>query len=713
MGGNNLHKSIIDHAPVGYLYSTIMYDENGDPEDYQIVEANKYFASMVGLETEDLIGKKISRIYEDIKTDKSSWEEVYNNIIDHYKKKDFEYYCKFIDKHYRVKSYNPKEGHLITYFINLTKDQEDTKERILYSTIEFTQELLTNKDHYSALSNGIEMLGNAAKVDRVYYWENHYDQQLGEWFTSQKIEWCLGNVHQQIDNPELQNVPFEEVGDFIGPLSQNKSFNSHIKDIDSTRSRTKQMLEDQGILSILVLPVFVKGVFRGFIGFDSCKAEKEWSHVEISLLNSFILLYVKSIERNILEKRLVQANKNVNNFFHMVQDLLFVLDFEGKIIGMNQTALERLHYSREELLGKHISLLHPQDKAKEVEKNLQDFIEGEIDYCNMLALTKNGEMFPVEIKVSEGLWDKEKALFAVSKDRTELSMSEEKFSKAFNNSGVSMFITKFEDGEFLEVNDTFLDLIGYKKEDILGKNILDIKMVKGLQNREIFTKEIEAHKKILDMEIEISTKDNGSRTGLLNVVPLNMTNEVWLLSSIIDITKRIQYEEKILELSNRDYLTGIYNRRFLYQRAEEILEEYKRNGKDFSISIIDIDDFKAINDSFGHQAGDGILKEFTKIVGENLRIYDILGRYGGEEFIIIFNNSNKENSKIVLERISNLVNNTIFTFGNHHIQLSFSAGVSNCKELSKDEITIDKLVDLADKRMYIAKNRGKNTIVAR
>ena len=94
-----------------------------------------------------------------------------------------------------------------------------------------------------------------------------------------------------------------------------------------------------------------------------------------------------------------------------------------------------------------------------------------------------------------------------------------------------------------------------------------------------------------------------------------------------------------------------------------------------------------------------------------MRLYDILGRFGGQEFIVILNHSNIEESKVVLERISNIVSNRTFISNGNQIQLSFSAGISSCEELGEDEISIDRLVGIADKRMYIAKNSGKGKIV--
>lgn len=593
----------------------------------------------------------------------------------------------------------------------INKRHNQIKERILYSAMDFTQELLTNDNLDHALSNGIHMLGNATQVDRVYYWENHYDQQSKRWLTSQKFEWCLHNVESQMDNPKLQNVPFNQSRDLIGTLSQNKIFSSHTKDMKDGKNSTKQVLKAQGILSILVIPIFVKNKFRGFIGFDSCHIEKEWSQVEISLLNSFVLLYEKALERKCLEKRVAQSKENFLNFFHMIQDLLFVLDLEGNIIEVNENVLATFNYSKEELLGKSVLMLHPKDKAEDVQKTIEDLVAKKIESCNIPAITKEGHIFPVETRTSEGLWNGEPVIFAVSKNISELSVSEEKFSKAFNNSGISMFISKFEEGEFLDVNDTFVDFTGYTREELIGQNAFDLQLIKSHKNREMLKEKIESDNQISGLEIEIKSKNNGIRTGLVNIVPLNINHEKRLLSSIIDITDRVEYEKQLLEVSNRDSLTGIYNRHCVYHKAKQIIQEYKQNGKVFSVGIIDIDNFKAVNDEYGHQVGDYVLIEFAKSIDDSLRLYDILGRYGGEEFIVILNHSNKEGSNTVLERALNIVRNKTFVCGGNEIRLTFSAGISSSEDLEKDELSIDKLVEIADKRMYIAKKSGKNRIV--
>ena len=135
-------------------------------------------------------------------------------------------------------------------------------------------------------------------------------------------------------------------------------------------------------------------------------------------------------------------------------------------------------------------------------------ISKEIDYCNIPAITSTGKIFPVETKVSEGLWNGNKVLFAVSKDISELTMSEEKFSNAFNHSGVSMFISKFENGEILEVNDKLLDYTGYRRDELIGNTTLDLQIIHGFEDRDFIKKEIGLYNKISDLELKITNKSN-------------------------------------------------------------------------------------------------------------------------------------------------------------------------------------------------------------
>lgn len=386
------------------------------------------------------------------------------------------------------------------------------------------------------------MIGNAAKADQVYYWESEYQEETMEWLISQKIEWNSRNKKIKMANPELQKVAFKKSDDLIKELMKNESFILRLKDCDQNHS-AKKFLQSQDFSSCLIIPIFVEGKLKGSMGFNSYHAEKKWSELEISLLTSFILLYEKAFERNKLKERILQSKNNFYNFFNMTQEFLFVIDEEGHIIENNHNVLNKLHYDEDQLKGKKIFELYSNKNQEKVRANLEGILKERDNFIDVPILTKEGKEIPVQTEFSKGTWNKKPVIFAVLKNITELTLSEAKFSKAFNNGGLAKFISKYEDGEFVEVNDTFIKFLGYTREEIIGQTTLAIKMTKDYDNREIFKQMLKEDNKIEDLEINYIRKDGSQRVGLTNIVPLTINNEKHLLSSIIDISERIKYEK--------------------------------------------------------------------------------------------------------------------------------------------------------------------------
>ncbi len=169
------------------------------------------------------------------------------------------------------------------------------------------------------------------------------------------------------------------------------------------------------------------------------------------------------------------------------------------------------------------------------------------------------------------------------------------------------------------------------------------------------------------------------------------------------LEKTIELEE----LAIKDPLTGLFNRRKLFEEITSFINRYDRMQEIFSIIMIDLDLFKEINDQYGHDVGDYILKSFSDFMTEAIRENDLLVRYGGEEFVILFENVGRETAKEILDRILDELNIKIHEFKGHTIQISFSAGISDVTE-SKDSYT---LIKLADQRMYDAKESGRNQVL--
>lgn len=149
-----------------------------------------------------------------------------------------------------------------------------------------------------------------------------------------------------------------------------------------------------------------------------------------------------------------------------------------------------------------------------------------------------------------------------------------------------------------------------------------------------------------------------------------------------------------------DDLTQALNKKPFFEKLSEELERAKRGKSFLAFMVIDIDDFKIVNDTYGHDVGDLILKAFSDILRENMRKYDVLGRIGGEEFAIIASNCPREESISVAERIRKSVEDYIFTKG---IRITASIGISNNMS--------ENIFRQADKAMYESKDCGKNRVV--
>ncbi|PKM99517.1 MAG: hypothetical protein CVU78_05910 [Elusimicrobia bacterium HGW-Elusimicrobia-2] len=173
------------------------------------------------------------------------------------------------------------------------------------------------------------------------------------------------------------------------------------------------------------------------------------------------------------------------------------------------------------------------------------------------------------------------------------------------------------------------------------------------------------------------------------------------ISSIIVQTKALH---KTIKLSNVDGLTGLYNHRFFHERMEKELYRAQQYDMNFSLMILDIDDFKKFNDNHGHLAGDRHLKSMAKIMRFILRETDFIARYGGEEFAVILPEASIEGARIAAERIRKAVENQNFGEG---LRSTVSIGIAAYPDhgVKKNDI-----IDKADKALYKAKGTGKNRV---
>ena len=172
----------------------------------------------------------------------------------------------------------------------------------------------------------------------------------------------------------------------------------------------------------------------------------------------------------------------------------------------------------------------------------------------------------------------------------------------------------------------------------------------------------------------------------------------------------MKLHENIKQLGLLDPLTGVNNRRFFDQRAQEEITLTIRNKASLSCLFIDIDHFKKINDLHGHQAGDAVLKHLASLLNSTMRTSDLLARYGGEEFVVILTNTGNDAAYDIAERIRTKISTTPFDIGSSEpLSITLSIGLTTINDRS-DITTTSQLVIIADQAMYAAKNAGRDNV---
>ncbi len=171
----------------------------------------------------------------------------------------------------------------------------------------------------------------------------------------------------------------------------------------------------------------------------------------------------------------------------------------------------------------------------------------------------------------------------------------------------------------------------------------------------------------------------------------------------------IESERKLEQLAHYDSLTGIRNRRMVLKCLNNEWERSQREGSSLSVIMLDIDHFKNINDTYGHEGGDHLLKDYTRIVEQQLRPYDILGRMGGEEFLIVLPRINEAETQRIAERVRKAVETALLSIGDSRtVKITTSVGATM---KSSQDADANMLLRRADEALYSAKHQGRNRVV--
>lgn len=260
------------------------------------------------------------------------------------------------------------------------------------------------------------------------------------------------------------------------------------------------------------------------------------------------------------------------------------------------------------------------------------------------------------------------------------------------------------------------EITGYKKEEIVNKRCYDnilrhvddegtllcktrCPLVKAMEKGEVVSENVYLHdKEGARIPVYVETIPVRNRKGEI-VGAVERFSQSWGLSLVRENIQKLQKDAYI------DQLTQIPNRRYLEKKIEEAIKEVKALDRTNGFLFIDIDDFKKLNDTYGHLVGDRVLRVVSQTILSNIKPQDTVGRYGGEEFAVILKDINEENLKKIATTLRILINHSSVDLGDKELATTVSIG---CTLVRKDD-TVESLIKRADALMYEAKKAGKNT----
>lgn len=266
---------------------------------------------------------------------------------------------------------------------------------------------------------------------------------------------------------------------------------------------------------------------------------------------------------------------------------------------------------------------------------------------------------------------------------------------------------------------------GIEALQIIHNNSIDV-IISGLQLYELtgieLLRRLQLDEELCDIPFVILTADNTTRTKI-NLLEQGASDYIVLPIDNGELVARIKVQLKmktmqdnlkrsnrlLLNLSSTDALTNLYNRRVLMQTLEREFERHSRSGKTLSLLMLDLDHFKAVNDTYGHVNGDVVLVSLAKILKEYLRPYDVATRFGGEEFALVLPNTDISAASDVGERLRLAVAAIKFSGEIRNLNITCSIGISCFPNARVGDI--DQLLQDADQALYQAKRDGRNRVV--
>lgn len=401
----------------------------------------------------------------------------------------------------------------------------------------------------------------------------------------------------------------------------------------------------------------------------------------------------------------------LENAVNAAEHGIFITDPTGMLTRVNPAFCRITGYSSKELLGRNMSILQSGATSRDYYADLWSTINRGDTWRNEIVNQRRDGTLYWAFQVIAPVLDARNTVthfVGIQHDITENRTLQAELDAVFTNTQDAIFLVDVDTEGFFR----YLKL-NPRHEQLTG---LHTDTVRGHTPQQVLLPEIARHvtkkyQECVDALAPIAYEETlalpgGTRVWHTHLTPVVRGDRVTqIVGSSRDLTDRITMEEELRFLSEMDSLTGVANRRKIREELERELARAIRHSHALSILVLDVDHFKVVNDNFGHDTGDAVLRAITTTAEAILRPSDRLGRWGGEEFVIVLPETDKRGAVILAERVRGSIAESR-ALPEHSITVSIGVASLFDHQLATD--TVDSLVQRADERLYRAKENGRN-----
>jgi len=437
-----------------------------------------------------------------------------------------------------------------------------------------------------------------------------------------------------------------------------------------------------------------------------------------------LAIFVRDVtEQRLAEAALVHSEQRFRDVSEAVGDIIWETDSDGMIVFLTDDITDVVGSEARRILGKPMSAFLPQEDVDDFKHWRDNIYQRQEAFTNVEAriLDADGNIIWLQISGTpyfdvDGAFQgyRGAAMDITDRKDTEIAIkASERKLRALAESAYDAIIMIDAKGRVSFWNDAAEQLFGYTENEVLDRDLHPlISPPEGWEEVDRGMGAFSAQGKGPGVgtiaEVVAMHKDGTRFKAERSIASFRLEGEWYAVATIRDITERKATEAKLLELATTDSLTGLYNRRRFMELCEQEFSRSVRYSRSLAMLMLDIDHFKKVNDEYGHDAGDQVLRSLSEVSTLALRGADILGRLGGEEFGVLLPETDEESAYDVAERLREAIANASISVNGYSLKVTVSIGISI---LSPEMHSIDTLLKGADVALYQAKQTGRNKVV--